>query len=360
MSLRFVESFEPDGSAPGGPQQAVAKWTIGSCQFVAGRNGQGVNNKDLMVALSPGANWSIGLATMSPGPGGAPLNWQGNIYSLAAPQTPFGGLPVSLFELNVMADGTLGMFAGSNLIANPSVYTFSASVWAAIGIDIALSTVSVLGIPTVFVTAKLYVNSVLIASAGVASNIQVSTLLSGLSEGNMHQFGNFGTFPGNTIDDVFILDNVTLAGANPNAQYTDVGDVAIFAIYPRADVQNDWTPLTGPNRFSMVNEHPPDGDTTYIWDDTVNDVQTFLFDLVASFTGQIKGMQLSIYARKDDEGERAIVDAGNSGSYVGTKTFPLGDSYRYALYPYDVDPITGNLLTPTLINGSDYGAKLVA
>jgi len=354
MSLLFVESFDADGSLGGGPQQAVAKWTTCNGQFVAGRNGQGFNNKDLMVALPAGDHFTVGFATQG-SPGGSPLNWQGNMFALGAPLGT-GALAVDIFEANVAADGTIVLLAGNVVIGNPTSYTFSAGVWAAIGMDIVLSNSG----GNIVVAVELFVNSVSIFSGSATSNVSVAGLLSQQAKANMFKFGNFGTSPGNTIDDLFILDNVVKSGLQPNAQYTDVGDVGIFTIYPRQDVQNDWTPLSGTDRFAMVNEHPPDGDTSYIFDDTVGHTQTFFFDTVASFTGQIKGVQLSIYARKDDEGEREIVDAAGSGSFVGATPVSLGDSYRYFMFPYDIDPISGNAWTPAIINAGDYGVQLAA
>ena len=349
MALKFVESFDHDGTVNiPGPQQGIAKWTTMNGSFVAGRNGQGFSGQ-VMKSLKPGANWSSGWC-VNGNPGGSPLTWQSTLFQLAAPLGT-GSLATIIFEINIAADGTLVLLAGNQVIGNPSTFHFSAGVSVAIGFNVSL-TAGFGGF--IEVSCDLYVNSNKIFSGSALSNVGISGLLSQQALGNMFVYSS----PDGFIDDIWIIDNVN-GGVQPNQTYLDIGDVGIFCIYPRQDIDFQWTTLSGPSGYLMVREHPPDGDLSFIYSNTDNQIATFLYDLVPSFVGTIKGMQMSLYVRKDDEGARAFVDCGGSGSFVGLTQIFLGDTYQFFTFPYDIDPISGNALTPAIINAGDYGIKLV-
>jgi hypothetical protein len=353
MSLLFCDSFEPYNQTT----TAGVKWTNASGAVVSGgRNGQGYQMGFLSKTLALRAAFSIGWAVQGNGPGTGSGAWGGVVYQLGAVNISNSVDPI--FQLRMFPNGTFVLYAGNQFMANPLTFVATSGVWTALGLDLVLTNNG----GVVAVGCRFYVNGAKLFdnyASPTNSNVNLTDLLSGSAMANYHTFGAITSGSGTTImDDVFILDAMTVAASNPNTQYTDVGDVGIFAIYPRADVDTQWTALTGPNRYAMVNEAPPDGDASYIYSDTPTQIQTFYYQTVATFAGQIKGAQLSIFARKDNEGSRAIVDCAGSGSYVGTVNFYLGDSYYYHTFPYDIDPVSGLSWTVALINAGDYGVQL--
>lgn len=137
----------------------------------------------------------------------------------------------------------------------------------------------------------------------------MSSQLCNDTKANYHTFSAMPSGVGSCyLDDVYICDKS--GGVND----TFLGDIKIGCIFPRQDVTTGWTPSTGTTHFSLVNEHVPDDDSTYVFTNSASAIDSYYFDNVSSFSGQIQGAQISFFARKNDEGSRAFRDVANGGS----------------------------------------------
>jgi len=178
--------------------------------------------------------------------------------------------------------------------------------------------------------------------------------------------GNFGSTniglarllsPSNNVsqDDFYVLDT---SGSVNN---TFLGDVRIDYVAPDgAGAHTQWTPSGGGNNYQKVNEGPPpDGDTSYVSDSTPGDIDTYTFTNVDG-GANVHGVQLHLYARKDDAATRQIAPVARQSStdYVGT-TKTLTTNYDYASQLYDLDP-SGSAWTATTVNGDEFGVKEIA
>jgi hypothetical protein len=137
-----------------------------------------------------------------------------------------------------------------------------------------------------------------------------------------------------------------------------LGDVDIDALIPIADHTTNWTPSAGTSHFALVDEIPPDDDTTYISSDTTGQVDDFEFQQITGFTGTILGAQLLIYAKKDAEGTRTInglVGGVPQVNNYGTDQY-LYDYYDYFIFPLDSD--NGTAWTPSIYNAEHFGVGL--
>jgi hypothetical protein len=158
------------------------------------------------------------------------------------------------------------------------------------------------------------------------------------------------------VDDIYALDTT---GAAPRNDF--LGDCRVETLYPRADGANlAWTPDSGTAHFSRVNEHPPDGDTSYVADATAGDRDTYLFQPLSTVTGAVYGVQTNLYARKSDAATRQIAavirQAGTN--HDGATSPGLSTSYLFYSQLYNQDP-TGSDWTIATVNADEYGVKEV-
>lgn len=162
------------------------------------------------------------------------------------------------------------------------------------------------------------------------------------------------------VDDIYVCDTT---GSNN----TFLGDVQVGVIKPNAEGDKlEWVPNgTATVHFSRVNEMPPDDDTTYV-SSTMTGTSTTgpsdLYKFEAVGTGRtILGVQTNIFARKDDEGNRALSVLTSNGGSISSGD-PTGRyvnlTYIDYLNQFDTNP-NGGAWTPTVINTTQWGVEVV-
>jgi hypothetical protein len=163
------------------------------------------------------------------------------------------------------------------------------------------------------------------------------------------------------VDDFYVCDG---SGSNNNF----LGDVQIGILKPRAEGDKlEWVPNgTGTVHFSRVNETPPDDDTSYVSStmtgtSTTGPSDLYLFDTVST-TRLVLGVQTNIFARKDDEGNRAISVLTSNASTI-SQGDPTGRyvnlTYIDYLNQFDVNPIGSGTWSPTVMNTMQWGVEVV-
>jgi hypothetical protein len=158
------------------------------------------------------------------------------------------------------------------------------------------------------------------------------------------------------FDDVYVADT---SGPAPRNDF--LGDCRVETLYPTADGAHlDWTPSSGPDHYTRVNQTTPDDDTTYVKDKTPGDIDTYVPTSLASVSGQVFGVQTNLYARKDDAATRQIAPVIRMGSsdYVGLTSAGLSSSYLYYSQMYERDP-TATDWTIASVNAAQFGIKEV-
>ncbi len=345
-TLLFLDSFDHYDTA-----HISSKWTIpgGAVDPAFGRNGQGMNlgagGGGVAKTVQPKTNFTVGFAVkINIGEG-----LGGTLWSLSA-LSGSGGLD-TLAQLRIASDGTFITWAGNNVIDNPKSFTYSNSTWMYVEIFVSIG-----GGNPINITINLRVNGVSISNKSAASNVNQSDLILQQAYGNYHFFGGGVNLGSTWIDDLYIA---TGGDTSDSAFY---GDVRIGCIYPRQDTIMNFTPLTGSNGYSMIREHPPaspapDDDTTYIFDNTPFDKYSGLFDQILTLTDEVQAVQFCVYARKDDEGSRAITALVGSFTDVVADYFYLSDNYYYHTFPYTQNP-GGGVWTPAIINATSFGVEI--
>lgn len=249
-----------------------------------------------------------------------------------------------LVVLSALPDGTLALFANTTLVcqSDPTLFTIADGIPFYIELQYTLS-------GGISVGGTIKVNGQQVATGGPkGTGVPDNDTINSSADLDIHQWASAAGDGDTYFKDLYVM-------------YSNgfLGDVNIQAIYPRQDSgTNQWSPVGSPH-FSLINEHPPDGDTTYISDATQGDTDTWYFQTISNFNGTILGVQLLLYARKDAEGEKVIQLM--FGSFTDGTLQYLADNYRYYVEFYANPPMgggSGNAWSPGLVNSTAFGVTI--
>jgi hypothetical protein len=180
------------------------------------------------------------------------------------------------------------------------------------------------------------------------------------------------SFTGNTrASAASQFDRVVLQGATGSVTlYSDLyfkddatalGDSRTALILPSADATPlDWTTSSGVVHFSLVNEVPPNGDASYVASSTPGQIDLYEFQDV-TFTGVVRAVQVSLWARKDDAAVRQVAVRYQQGAsnYSGA-TQTLTTTFLSYRQVWPTDPNTGAAWLTGAINSARFGVLEVA
>lgn len=185
----------------------------------------------------------------------------------------------------------------------------------------------------------------------------VNTNPVGSGTANVVALGTYGNMPN---DQTIYFDDHYACDGQGSVNNTFLGDVRVQALLPTSDGANTaWATSSGSTHYNLVNEVPPDGDTSYVTSSTVGQVDEYGMTPIAVSSGTVAGVQVLIYARKNDAGTRTIAPVVREGGtdYVGTSQ-ALSTSYVYLSQIYEADPATSAAWTISGINGDQFGVKV--
>lgn len=251
----------------------------------------------------------------------------------------------TIAALNVDATGKLFVsnHAGTTIATGASTLVINSWNYLELGIVVGVSgscTVQLNGVAEIATTTGDF---------GTTNIGCVGLLSTGISAGITNTLTQY--------DDVYVCD-----GGGGAPWNTFLGDCRVETQFPNADGSNlAWTPDTGVAHYSRVNETSPDGDASYVYDNTPGDRDSYHFNTLSGLVGTVYGVQTNIYARKDDAASRTIADVIRmSGvNYDGTTTAGLSTSYLYYWQLHQLDP-TGTAWTINSVNTAEFGVKEVS
>lgn len=170
------------------------------------------------------------------------------------------------------------------------------------------------------------------------------------------RFSSYAASADTYLDDIYVLNT---SGGSP--RNTFLGDVRVNTIVPTSDGNySQWTANPGSTHYTNVDDSTvPDDDTTYNSDSTVGHIDTYGCSDVDG-GASVYGVQVNLWARKDDAGTRQIAPLIRQAStdYVGT-TVTLGSTYAFYSQVYDQDPAAADW-TATNVNSDEFGVKTIA
>lgn len=157
----------------------------------------------------------------------------------------------------------------------------------------------------------------------------------------------------NNLDDVYVCDGT----GSVNNDF--LGDCRVDVKYPDgAGNSTDLTPSTGSN-FQCVDETTPNGDTDYVEHATVNNKDTYTFGNLSHNPSAIYGVQVNMYAKKDDAGVKNLCSVARSaGTDYDGSTRTLSTAYQFLREMIEADPATSAAWTQTNLNAAEFGVKV--
>lgn len=154
-----------------------------------------------------------------------------------------------------------------------------------------------------------------------------------------------------SYDDYYVCDGT---GARNN---TFLGDMRVEDLVPSAQGSHaDFSHTGAASSLLAVNEAGEDGDTSYVWSNTVGDKETFTYPNLSSVPSLIAGVQVVAVARKDDAGTRALTPLFRIGGVdYPASQLALPDSYTYLGLLTELNPATGAPWTGADVNAVEAG-----
>lgn len=358
MALEYANSFGGYGTS-----QLLLDWTFipggGSASIVtapAGRHG----GNALQFGELGSASSQICL-TLSHQPtriaGGA---FYGNTTVASnGPLIFFMNVGTELVSVRTRSDNVLQIFVVGSYAADTGAFTISFGAWYYIEL---MATFSNSG-GFLQVQYSLRVDGNILLTGTVTTSVAVSSLSIPSAICNVAGFGGGG---GNSFSEWFVQDIYVLNGVNsgitglPNNTF--MGDIIIQPIFMQADsTPLQWTPSRAGSQWNLINENPPDGDTTYIYDNPTGNVSAFVPQAIPGFTGTVQGVFMRAYARKDDEGSKSFelgVNPNSVGTFFWSPDQWVNDSYVYYKQAWDGDPNTLIPWTQATFNNSTFAVKV--
>jgi hypothetical protein len=325
----------------------------GSCLRFAVING--VNFINAAKTLDSQSTWGVAYAMKL-----SSLPTGGRIQLLTFEDA--GQVQVALYlntdgTLQVERGGGIGGSAGGNLIGSASSASLSVNVWTHLEFKTTINNTTGSielrknGAPIIPPTTGL--------NTRATANNSANAVRIGFP-GN--PTGNATFAPNMDLDDIIFWDAQS-TDANGLADIHDfIGDSRLLWVLPTgAGTTTQFAPSAGSN-FSCVNEAAPDGDTSFVSDATVGDIDTYpVADLPAGITG-VKSMAVCHFAKKSDASARSIVAEIRSGgtNYVHATPVFLGTNYLYDFSNWGSDPSTSAAWTIAGINAIEVGQKVAS
>jgi hypothetical protein len=161
------------------------------------------------------------------------------------------------------------------------------------------------------------------------------------------------------VDDIYICDGQTGAGSNPCNDF--LGDVRCD--YEAANGNGNSSQWVGSDansvdNYLLVDESPPDDDSTYVESSTVGNKDTYAAANAVPATGTVFGIQPVLRARKTTGGARSIASVVRySATEVDSANRALGTNYEYLLDIRETKPGGGDW-DITSVNGLEIGQKV--
>ena len=180
--------------------------------------------------------------------------------------------------------------------------------------------------------------------------------------GTTNNYGNNIYFAGtgawssvNYFDNIVVMDGT---GSDFNGFQTEMRVVPLMPTASGTYAQ--FTPSAGSN-YACVNQIPDDGDTTYVYSQTVNAMESYVFSSIPP-PGILKSVLVSGIARKDDVSGRIMSFTARKSStdYVASGLNTLTSSYQPFTYRWDGNDPAGTAWTLANLNAMEFGVKLIS
>lgn len=345
MSLRYVDSFDHYSAG-----EITQKWTAltGTVSVISGGNynsaGQflRVSRAQTYVTRTIDAQsaWHLGwaLRISGPSPSGIPV--------VLAALLDAGTVQA---DLRLNADQTLEVTrAGTAVSGGKSTRPLVADLFQFVEWKCQLKSGISSDEVLVRVDGELFVSVTSGESLIITANATANQILLG---------NTLTTLPAaHDYDDLIVLDRQGALSALS-------GGMAVFTVYPSSGGQySAFSPSSGANHVSQVNQVTPDGDATYVSNALVSTRESFFFasHTLASLT-RVVAVQLDMNARKTNTEVKGLnlFTALSATIASGVTSQALPTAYRYFLEVFSAN-VGGSSWALSQVSTTEFGVLLTA
>ena len=187
---------------------------------------------------------------------------------------------------------------------------------------------------------------------GIAA-ISASSIITSHTTTACYAAGPFTTTnAGANFDDIYIL-------STSGAPTASLGDCKIVALMPNgAGRLTQFNKFGAATNFGAVNEVPPDGDTSYVYDATTGIVDCYTLPVPPNVLSLL-AVQPFAYARKDETPSKVLaLGVGNGTTESYDAGHGLTQSYVYYLDPLGTNPLTSAPWAPSDLATLQFAQKV--
>jgi len=143
------------------------------------------------------------------------------------------------------------------------------------------------------------------------------------------------------------VDDVVASNASGSVNTDFLGDRKVYTDFPNADTADvDWTPNSGANRYSRINDATPDGDTSYVSSTAAAQKFGVTFPALDSAVTSIAGIIFVNLSKKTDAGDCSLeVDLVSSGDVEAGAVRAITAAYTLYHDVFQTDPHTSAIWT---------------
>jgi hypothetical protein len=336
MALRFIDSFNHYNTST-----VPAKWNISQSfatpTIVTGRNGNGLRlvgsffaNSYVYKVLDNQTTYMIGVAiNLTVGTAGA----QGLLAVWDGLTRQVGVRVNNSSKLEIEKNGTVLATSSGSWVNG----------WNYVEIKTFFNTGS--GSCIVRVNGNVFVT--------YSGNISQS----GVNQGNKISIGDW---VGNNNQADTIWDDLYVCDGTGSVNNDFLGDIVVEALYPNgAGSYTQFTPVGAGANYNAVNQTVPDGDTTYNYDNTVGNRDSFTFSDFSQGVLSVFGVQSVLDARKQGSGTRSVGPffRASTTNYDQTAAV-INDTYSFYVVMNELNPATTALWTESEVNAIEAGYRI--
>jgi len=157
--------------------------------------------------------------------------------------------------------------------------------------------------------------------------------------------------PGDLFDELYITDTFE----------EWLGDQRVYTLRPNANgASQQWTPNTGVDHFSLIDEATPDDDTTYLESSTFTQEEMNAHENLGVAPTQISGVVVNVHAKKVADGNDSAIQIGvregGVNRYAATQLRP-GITYERFSAGFLLNPADGLPFSAADIDANEWGFR---
>lgn len=264
----------------------------------------------------------------------------------------FGDSGTPQMNLYLNANGTVSVRRGTTNLATSTDMISSAGVYQYLEFKVVHSATG---------SYEVRLNGANILSAsGVDTTNTANNYANQISFFNQTGQGTGGFSAGGAID----IDDLYVVDGTGSANNDFLGDRRVDCYFPNGNGNSSQLSGSDGNstdNYLLVDEATPNDDTDYVHSSTSGQKDTYSFPNMSHTPSAINGIQINMYAKRDDAGLRSICSVTRSGGAdTDGSARALSSGYLLLSQISEADPDTTAAWTQSGFDAAEFGSKVAA